>query len=268
MNINITTSELYTEKQTLRQKTFCVFLGLVISGVKHMDFYAPGGEFIGSATNMSLFLLPPGCTIDFAFDERRINYVTLGWIDNLRWDVKSMTLTFADCDQSIKLPMIVPLSPVQTKYLTDVFSRTAELIKSATAANKKAAEFLMMSVLAEFVTHSDGESRESVPEKLDAFKKAIDDDINFERKLEDIMADFDYSPMHMRRLFLRYYQTNPAEYRAILRFARIRELLLKTDLNFKEIADAVGMNNVTHLHSFVRKRSSMTLKQLRKNLRM
>ena len=268
MNINITTSELYTEKQVLRQKTFCVFLGLVIAGVKHMDFYAPDGEFIGSASNMSLFLLPPGCTIDFAFDERRINYVTLGWIDGLRWDIKNRTLAFSDCDQSIKLPMIVPVSPVQTKYLTDIFNRTSKLIKSATAANKKAAEFLMMSVLAEFITYSEGENRECVPEKLEAFKNAIDNDVNFERNLEDIMMDFDYSSMHLRRLFLRYYQTNPAEYRAIRRFARIRELLLKTELNFKEIADAVGMNNVTHLHSFVRKRSGMTLKQLRKNLQM
>ena len=140
MNINITMAELYTEKQICRQKTFCVFLGLIISGVKHMDFYAPDGEFIGNASNMSLFLLPPGFTIDFAFDEQRINYVTLGWIDGLRWDIKNRTLAFSDCTQSIKLPVSVPLTPVQTKYLTDIFNRTSKLIKSATAANKKAAE--------------------------------------------------------------------------------------------------------------------------------
>lgn len=268
MNIDITTSDLYTEKQTRCQETWSVFLGLIVSGVNYMDFYASGRELIGNASNMSLFLLPPGFMIDFAFDERRVNYVTLCWIDGLRWNSRKMTMELADRDQCIELPVTVPVTPVQLEYLTDIFRRTAELTKSATPADRKAAEFLMLSVLAEFIKHSGEKKQESAPEKLESFKKAIENDINFERDLEEIMADFDYSSMHLRRLFLRYYQTNPSEYRAILRFARIRELLLKTDLSFKEIADAVGMNNVTHLHSFVKKRSGMTPKQLRKNLRI
>lgn len=268
MNISVTSSALYTHEQILCQETQCVFLGLVISGVNYMNFYAPDGRHIGDVKDMSLFLLPPGSMIDFSFNKQRKNYVTFCWIDGLRWNSRDMTIEFYDREQCIELPHIVPVSPVRSEYLSEIFRRTAELLDSAIPADAKAAELLMLSVIAEFIEHSGRRNLQHIPQKLESFKKAIDADDAFERKLEDIMADFDYTSMHLRRLFLQYYQTNPAEYRARLRFARIREMLLKTDLNFKEIADAVGMANVTHLHSFVKKRSGMTPKQLRHSLRI
>jgi AraC-like DNA-binding protein len=233
-----------------------------------MRFYAPDGKLIGEASDMSLFLLPPGCSIDFSFNDRRKNYVTFCWLDDLRWNSGKATMEFYDHEQCIELPVTIPVPPVKSEYLTEIFRRTSELLDSAIPSDGKAAELLMLSVLAEFIEHSGKKNQHRIPEKLEKFKKAIDNDVNFEYKLEDIMEHFEYTPIHLRRLFMQYYQTNPAEYRSRLRFAKIRELLLKTDLNFKEIADSVGMNNVTHLHSFVKKHCGMTPKQLRQSLRI
>lgn len=268
MNINVTMSDLFSTEQSMCQKTECVFLGLVISGVNYMNFYAPSGDLVGKVPDMSLFLLPPGFLIDFSFNEHRKNYVTFCWIDGLRWNARDMTVELYDRDQCTELPLIVPVSPVRAEYLTEIFQRTSRLLNSAIPSDAKAAELLTMSLLAEFIEHSGQENQNRIPSKLEEFKKAIDADECFEKKLEDIMADFDYTSIHLRRLFLKYYQTNPAEYRARLRFARVRELLLKSDLSFKEIADAVGMNNVTHLHAFVKKRCGMTPKTLRSSLRI
>ena len=268
MNISVTMSDLFSDEQSMCQKTECVFLGLVISGVNYMNFYSSSGEMIGSASDMSLFLLPPGFMIDFSFNESRQNYVTFCWIDGLRWNARNMTVELYDREQCMELPLVVPVSPVRAEYLTDIFQRTSKLLNSAIPADAKAAELLMLSVLAEFIEHSGKKNQNRVPAKLEEFKKAVDADAGFSRKLEEIMADFDYTAIHLRRLFMKYYQTNPAEYRARLRFAKVRELLLKTDLSSKEIADTVGMNNVTHLHSFVKKHCGMTPKQLRQSLRI
>ena len=81
------------------------------------------------------------------------------------------------------------------------------------------------------------------------------------------MADFPYTEVHLRRLFLRSYQTHPAEYRARLRFRRIQELLSDPEKTLKEIAELAGMNHVTHLHEFIRKRCGLTPAQLRNHLR-
>ena len=74
--------------------------------------------------------------------------------------------------------------------------------------------------------------------------------------------------VHLRRLFLKHYRTTPAEYRARLRFAKIRQLLGKSDLSFKEIADSVGMKHVTHLYLFLKKQCGKTPAELRKTLKM
>ena len=42
--------------------------------------------------------------------------------------------------------------------------------------------------------------------------------------------------------------------------------MLDYSLNMKEIADASGMRNVTHLHKFIRQKCGMTPKQLRNSL--
>ena len=85
--------------------------------------------------------------------------------------------------------------------------------------------------------------------------------------MKEIMADFPYTEFHLRKLFRKYYQTHPVEYRARLRLKRIQELMLDPRLSLKEIADAVGMNHVTHLNLFIRKRCGLTPVQMRRSLR-
>ena len=59
------------------------------------------------------------------------------------------------------------------------------------------------------------------------------------------------------------YHIEPGEYRARRRLNRIMELFRENRLSPKEIAEAVGMHHVTHLHAFLRERLGMTPRELR-----
>ncbi|MBO7146898.1 MAG: helix-turn-helix transcriptional regulator [Lentisphaeria bacterium] len=268
MDIHITNASLYSHRQTMSQITSCAFLGLIVSGLDSMDFYTPDGILESSASNSSLFLVPADFRITFSFNARRENYVTLCQIEGLSWNPKTRKIELELRDQLIEIPPVVHPPVARMEQLRDLFRRTVKLVRSAINTDHLVGEMLMQSVVAEFAEYSHIASEQVVPSDLEKLKKMIDEDLDFKLDLADMMAGFKYTSTHLRRLFQRYYQTNPAEYRARLRFNRIQQLLVETDMTSKEIADAVGMNHVTHLHSFIRQRCGLTPVQLRRNLNM
>ena len=213
-------------------------------------------------------MVPAGFKIDFSYNARRENYVTICQMDSLRWNPKSHLLELHWRDQVIEIPLVIKAPLGRVEMLRDLFRRTAELTRSAIYADHIAAEMLMQTVVAEFIEYSRSASAEVVPEHIARLKKLIDEDTAFRYDLSEIMSEFKYTSIYLRRLFKKYYSTNPAEYRARLRFNRIQQLLSESDLSIKEVADAVGMNHVTHLHTFVKQRCGMTPGELRRNLDM
>ena len=67
-------------------------------------------------------------------------------------------------------------------------------------------------------------------------------------------------------MLFRSYNIDPREYRLRRRLEKIMHLLSENRMSTKEIADEVGMKNVTHLHAFIRQRCDMTLSQLIRKL--
>ena len=266
MNLTITHAGLYTKPEKYHQTAQRVFLILNISGLEYMKLYTPEGTLAAEVPESSLTLIPESFQLDFSFRNPRKNYTVICKIDGLSWNEQTKSSELDFNGQKIEIPLTIPVPPGRREQLQELFHRTVILSESALPADTKAAELLMFSVLAEFLEHTKGNSGQNIPEQLVQFRQTIDSDTGFENSLAEHMQKISLTPVHLRRLFLKYYKTNPAEYRARLRSSRIQQLLRDGDLSYKEIADAVGMKHVTHLNLFLKKQCGMTPAELRKNL--
>ena len=268
MNISITHADIYTTPESYSQVTSCVFLGMILSGLEYMKIYAPDGSLITEVKEYSLILIPENFRLDFQFGKQRKNYMILCRLSGMKWNEQTRSVELEWNDQKINIPMTIPVPPVRKEQIQDLFHRIIHFSKTALPAETKVAEMLALSILAEFLEHTSAEQDQKLPEVLIWLKNAIDSDTTFQKSLSELMEGLPVTEIHLRRLFQKYYHTNPAEYRSRLRFAKIQKLLTETDLSFKEIADSVGMNHVTHLYLFLKKHCGMTPAEYRKNLRM
>lgn len=268
MNLSITHAGVYTSPEKYQQKTPCVFLGLNLSGLKYMKVYTPDGTFLSEIKNQSLMLIPPDFFLDFSYTQPRKNYVVMCRIDGLKWNAQTQKIEMDFNGQVMELPLTIPIPLMRREQISEFFHRTEFLSRSALPADTKTAELLMFSILAEFLEHSRRDAEQNVPEVLIQLKNAIDSNTAFDRTLSDLMKEIPVTPIHLRRLFLKFYRTTPQEYRARIRFSEIRRLLTETDMSLKEIADSAGMKNVTHLFLFLKKQCGMTPSELRKKLKM
>ena len=267
MELRIITCREYREKQQYVQKTQSVLLSLNVSGVEHMNILTPDGTPAGSVGNFSMVLIPPEFQLDFAFNGKRENYAALFCLDSLTWNAVSRIIELKQQNQIIELGPSVPVPPDRMNQLKEQFERVCVLSQSAIPADNGLAELFLTGILAEYAEIFRRDSGQEVPVPVEQLKNAIDADTGFRRTMKEIMADFPYTEFHLRKLFRKYYQTHPVEYRARLRLKRIQKLMLDPRLSLKEIADAVGMKHITHLNLFIRKRCGLTPKQLRDNLR-
>lgn len=268
MNLSITHAEVYTKAEKYSQTTPCVFLGMILSGLEYMNVYAPDGTLAADIEEQSLILIPQDFHLDFQFGKLRKNYMILLRLDGLQWNEQIRAIELEYEEGKFNLPVMIPVSPVRKEQIQETFHRIIHLNQSALPSETKAAEMLVASLLAEFLEYSASDRKQEIPEILLKLKKAIDSDTDFQKSLSELMDDFPMTEIHLRRLFQKYYHTNPASYRARLRLAKIQKLLTDTDLSFKEVADSAGMNHVTHLYLFLKKHCNMTPTELRKNLRM
>ena len=257
----------YREKQRYVQKIQCVLLSLNVSGMEHMNILMPDGTSAGSAGNFSMVLIPPGFQLEFSFNARRENYAALIRLDTLKWNAVSRKIELKQQNQIIELGPSVPVPPARMNQLKEQFEKICRLSRSAIPADNGIAELFLTGILAEYAEIFRRDSGQDVPVPVEQLKKAIDADTGFQRTMKEIMADFPYTEFHLRKLFRKYYQTHPVEYRARLRLKQIQKLMLDPKLSLKEIADAAGMKHITHLNLFIRKRCGLTPKQLRDNLR-
>ena len=257
----------YREKQQYVQKNQYILLSLNVSGVERMNILMPDGTPAGNAGNLSMILIPPEFQLDFAFNGKRENYAALFCLDSLTWNAVSRKIELKQQNQIIELGPYVPVPPNRMNQLKEQFERVCVLSQSAIPADNAIAELLLTGILAEYAGIFRRDSGQDVPVPVGQLKNAIDADTGFRRTMKEIMADFPFTEYHLRKLFRKYYQTHPEEYRARLRLKRIQELMLDPSLSLKEIADAVGMNHVTHLNLFIRKRCGPTPVQMRRSLR-
>ncbi len=266
MHLELINISRFTGKQYYVQHLNCSFLMLTLSGLEYGRLYAPGGTLTEKVSNGSLQLVPPGFRYEFSFNEKRENYTALCCLPEVTWNGTLLRQEFSDGNRTISLALSRELTPEQQKEFKQRFQQAAAAASQPLPAQRFAAELILAGIVAELALPQIPQ-KEELPAAVDACRQAFAQDRRFQRTFREIAQEIGLSQVHLRRLFLRFCQTDPGEYRAQLRFRYVTELLRDTDLALKEVADAAGMRNVTHLHAFVKKHSGLTPAKLRRNLR-
>lgn len=260
-------SGVYTHPETHVQKLIFVHLGLTIEGLDYMNFHLPEGEKklqLHAADLPYLSLIPIGTTLDFRFNRRRENWVIQCRLPGLRPDPHACGSLFRSGDGGeLAVPLIRPLTVEEAFAFRERFARIGELHRSGTPADSAAAAWMTVGIVGELVAGPPARPGAALTPAA-RFRALIDADRNFQSSLKELSRDIGATAGHLRRLFQEEFRISPGEYRARRRLGRILELIDQNELSLKEIADAVGMRNVTHLHAFVRERCQVTPGELQK----
>ena len=256
----------YDYEQRYSQITHAVFIGLNVSGLVSYKAYSPSGKYFCSAENNTLTMIPPGTRVDFAFNNKRENFVLICDIPDLAFDSSESFMFIRKGESNIQLQPVKKLDPAETLYFRSIFERVIRLKDSPVPANIFLAEAICGSLLAEFAVSEPTWEINSRIDPVVKYKDLIDKDLSFSESLHEHCRKLGYSPEHLRRCFIEKFGIEPREYRLRRRLDRIFLLLNDPELTVKEIADAVGMKSVTHLHAFLRQRCGMTPGELQKKL--
>ena len=270
MQINIQHAGRYAYKQSRSQTTQAWFLSLVVSGLNKSRYFFSDGSFFFEGKNRSLHLVPPGIRIDFDFSAERENFVVIFDSDALSFDPPVVNLDTRSTQ--LRLEPQILLSSEETYRYRGIFERIIELKNTPLPANLFLAEQLCRTIIGEIAlpgnsTPESAGKNNSASEVLAAkLKVLLDEDISFRYSLAEHCRMLGRSAAYARRCFFSTYGIDPQEYRLRRRMERILMLLDTREYTNKEIADMVGMKNVTHLHMFIRRRCGTTPAGLKRSM--
>ena len=259
MEFNVTYLCHLTYPERLVQTTHTEFLLLCLSGLDYMRFTPPGGgqQLAFDAAQLPfLALLPRGTVIDFSFNERRENLVAIGNVQGIQTVPGHCMVQFSMEHGLLQFPFARSLPPQKARHLREAFLRIGELRATGLPANAAAADCLATGICAEWMAQPNARPMDDSP--AERLRQAIQTDMSFQRPMRDIYREAGASAPVLRRAFQNAYQIAPEEFRLRMKMDRILDLIDQNNLALKEIAAAVGMRNVTHLHAFVRQRCGMS----------
>ena len=265
MQLTLIHSGRYTARQRHSQFVETVFIAMSVSGLEYGRVCSPTGRLLFEDCGDSLFLVPAGCRLDFSFTGERENFVIGCRIPELLWQPENLFFELPHRNGRLRLPLRLPPDRKKCWALRDHFLRIIDLEKSALPTRRFAAEQLARALLAEFAAGT-APATGSAPGLAEQLKQAIDLDIAFRATWTQLCRNLGHSPGYSRRIFELAFGITPGAYRAGKRLNRITDLLSRTELSPKEIAEAVGMNHVTHLNAFVKKHCGIPPGQLRRQL--
>ncbi len=261
-------ADVYRRPEKYCQTLRCHFLGLNVSGLiySRMTYGAEHVPILNEERpkNPLLTLSPAGSRKDFCYGVKRENWVIQCGIPALSYHAGDLFTTLREGGRNFRLPLCREISHEKMLELRKVFSEVRTLSKSQLPENIFRAELLSAALLSELMAEK---PVLKLPDTGERFKAKIDADRAFQKDLGELCAEIGYSPEHARKCFAERYLVDPGEYRARLRLQLVMEKLSHTDLTLKEIADAVGMKHVSHLHIFLKKRCQLTPKQLLRQCR-
>ena len=260
----------YDYRQTSIQVTHAAFLSLTVSGLEKSVTTTPGGKYFFTGHDHQLQLTPPGCRNSFSFSAKRENFVVICDIPELELDEESGMLWLNQQPAPFRFAPVLPLDHTMTMHYRTVFERIIRLKNSPVPANIFMAEQLAAMLVGELacapVNNSFVAERNVSAAIAERLKTLLDEDMTFNINLNDLCRKIGCSQEHARRIFHKHFGITPIEYRLRRKLERICLLLQDPELSMKEIASEVGMNNVTHLYAFIRRRCGTTPGELLKKL--
>lgn len=260
-SIDLFSARLYTEPEKLCQvmPKNTVMLTLMQCGLKKCNvIHASTGKLIYSAAMPSLALVTYPLAMDFATGQDRRNWSILCRTEHIKFEEEENMFLLNHVGNDLTFPGVRHLTEQENISMEQNFQQISEYLSRGTPNALFAAEMTFRHLLGALTitgvsnTHLTGEQQAA-----QQFKKLIDRDTSFTQSLSDLAKKSNYSFGHIRKLFEKYYQISPMQYRSKLRIARIEELIIHSNCTPKEIADAVGMNHVTHLYAFLKRHNHL-----------
>ena len=268
MNIKILWAKRYTTSERKEMlKSTVVQIGMNISGLEYSKVYDQNDRLFRTVRNeAALFLIPPGFKHSFVYGKNRENYVITCYIDELAYDKEKEVLLLDHGGEKLILPHYLPLTPIKLLRIKEIFSEIIRLsARLSVLPCRFAAEQKIKNILAELIVSQWEQETGSNSFVAEQLKQAIDKDTTFTKTMTRICHEIGYTPAYCRKCFKEDYGIKPGEYMAQKKLKKITEMLQKHTMTFKEIADEVGMKNVTHLYLFLKKHCNMTPLDIRRN---
>jgi len=254
----------YRHAQKARQIVEHPWIALSLRGQIRRIEYDPAGRLLENFDVERESFVPylsvcvPGFVLDFEYGKDRENYVIILDWDGLRYDCGHAEFLLNYDGVELKIPGNIALAPPEAAFLRRRFEEIMELYNSAIPGNQLAAEIMTHELFLRFL-------RKPVEERDDAvelFRKRLDNDEHYEKSILRHCRELGENRDLLRQRFAERYKMTPREYRIRKRLVRILYLFTYSDLSLKEIADDVGMKNVTHLNALIRKHYGKTPRQL------
>lgn len=270
MNLEIIHAGKYSRPETLVQKNLFCHIGLCLGGLDYMSFPIPNNNTLLTLTGADvpyLSLIPPDNQIDFRFNQRRENWVIQCRVPELQ-QIPFETVSILDFHGiTLRLPFTIPITIDKASEYRKTFMRIQSLWQDGTPSGRLTAELLTIGIIGMLAMENANDKKPEERHPAAKLRRLIDADLAFSKTLDELSHEAGNSAAYLRRCFREVYQLEPGEYRARRRLDRIITLIAQSDLRLKEIADAVGMRHVTHLHAFVRERCGVTPGKLMKQHR-
>jgi len=238
-----------------------LFIGYTYRGLREMS--VNHGTPVTQCPMLSI--MAPNMRADFEFDASRENWVVFAESKDIRCHPNSTTIQIRSDQTWLDVPWYVPVEPAKADWWQGEFMRLAELTQSPTPRDQLAARLAALHVVEQFVTASrESPSPRSPAQRL---KQLIDHDTKAERSLNQLAEQCNYSADHLRALFIEQFGVTPAAYRQRRRMAHAMELIMRTQLPIKTIADKLGYAQVAHFSSTFRKAHNLTATEAMKRYR-
>ncbi len=259
MNLpHIISSGVYREVERAHQIIPAPWISFGISGLARETVYDPDGNFYSGFDASETPFRPrliagvPGFKVDFEYDESRENWVVI-FDGALHYDPRDRQ-HYLDYDgRHLPIPRCVLLEPGEIEPMRCVFRRITEYFFSTIPRNLLTAEMMTASLLQRFLQVPQAED-----DAVESLRKRIDADCRWEKSIAAHCGELGCGRDRLRQLFEARYKIAPGEYRIRKRLQEIMRLFAYSTLSLKEIADAVGMKNATHLNQLIRERYGKT----------
>jgi AraC-like DNA-binding protein len=187
--------------------------------------------------------------------------------DNL-WEIQwlhfngSTSKGYYDYFASLSSPVVTLESNTQIPYLLNQIlqlHQTKDLMKEILTS-----QYLLMIMTELIVQHHQKYDLFSMPEPIQIIQSFIEHHFSENITLDSIAHAASMSKYHLSKLFKKHTGYSPIDYLISIRIAYAKELLHFTNTSINQIAESVGIENISHFINLFKSREGMTPLSYRK----
>ncbi len=226
------------------------------------DYKINGREY--KRLDGTLSFTPAGSHIEFTSKGNRENWVITFSSDLIRGTEKHDECEVFFNGSWIRIQSHHKIPDEHVSGWRGEFMRMRDAYMNPVPQNQFRVHLGLMNVWRYFVSGEPDRYNMTAAQRL---KNLIDEDKNFERSLEQIAINIDYSIDHLRQLFKQEFNMTPKAYRNQRRMAKAMDMVSNSDFNISKIAETCGYEQVSHFSASFRQHFDQSPREAIKKFR-